>query len=479
MFEALTERFSSALKSLRSKGRITDSDIDEISREIEEALLSGDVALEVAQSFAVAIRESAKSALAEAGATTHPAQRIQEVINRELITILSGDGSRFNFAKKAPTVVLLAGLQGAGKTSFAGKLARHFKNEGNTPLLVACDLQRPNAVSQLQIVAEQAGIPVFAPEPGNGVGDPVQVARESIDFARSKLYNMVIIDTAGRLGIDEEMMAQAAAIRDATTPHEILFVIDAMTGQDAARTARAFQEGVGITAVALTKLDGDARGGAALSVAKITGKPIRFAATGEKVTDFDLFHPDRMASRILGTGDIATLAESAKRAFDSDTAKRLEAKFESGDDFTLADFLEQLKAMRKMGSMSKLLGMLPGAQTGAMKKQLESLDDHELVRTQSIIDSMTPKERDDVRILNGSRRARIARGSGRSVKEVNDLVDRFTAAQKVMKQMRSGSSPQVPGLPVMPGSTRPKAAPAKKKSRSGNPAKRAQEEQTR
>jgi signal recognition particle subunit SRP54 len=287
---------------------------------------------------------------------------------------------------------------------------------------------------------------------------------------------MVIIDTAGRLGVDSEMMAQAAAIRDVTSPNEILFVIDAMTGQDAARTARSFQEGVGITAVALTKLDGDARGGAALSVARVTGKPIRYASTGEKVTDFDLFHPDRMASRILGSGDIATLAESAKRAFDSETAKRLEDKFSSGDEFTLADFLEQLKAMRKMGSMSKLLGMLPGAQTGAMKKQLESLDDNELIRTQSIIDSMTPKEREDVKILNGSRRARIARGSGRSVKEVNDLVDRFTAAQKVMKQMRSGSTPQVPGLPVIPGSTRPKAQPPKKRSRSGNPAKRALED---
>jgi signal recognition particle subunit SRP54 len=304
----------------------------------------------------------------------------------------------------------------------------------------------------------------------------VAVAKKALEFANARVHNMVIIDTAGRLGVDSEMMAQAAAIRDVTSPNEILFVIDAMTGQDAARTARSFQEGVGITAVALTKLDGDARGGAALSVARVTGKPIRYASTGEKVTDFDLFHPDRMASRILGSGDIATLAESAKRAFDSETAKRLEDKFSSGDDFTLADFLEQLKAMRKMGSMSKLLGMLPGAQTGAMKKQLESLDDNELIRTQSIIDSMTPKEREDVKILNGSRRARIAHGSGRSVEEVNDLVDRFTAAQKVMKQMRSGSTPQVPGLPVIPGSTRPKAQPSKKKSRSGNPAKRALED---
>jgi signal recognition particle subunit SRP54 len=478
VFEALTERFTSALKSLRSKGRLSKSDIEEIAGEIEQALLSADVAVEVARGFAAQIEEKSIALLDEIATSTNPAGRIQEVINQELISILSGDESKFSYAKRPPTVVLLAGLQGAGKTSFAGKLARHLKSNGNTPLLVACDLQRPNAVSQLQVVGEQVGIPVFAPEPGNGTGDPVAVARKSIDFANEKLYNMVIIDTAGRLGVDAEMMAQAAAIRDATSPNEILFVIDAMTGQDAARTAKAFQDGVGITGVALTKLDGDARGGAALSVAKVTGKPIRYAATGEKVTDFDLFHPDRMASRILGTGDVATLAESAKRAFDPDTAKRLEEKFSSGDDFTLADFLEQLKAMRKMGSMSKLLGMLPGAQTGAMKKQLESLDDNELVRTQSIIDSMTPKEREDVKILNGSRRARIARGSGRSVKEVNDLVDRFSAAQKVMKQMRSGSAPQVPGLPVIPGSTKPKAAPPKKKSRSGNPAKRAIEERS-
>ena len=476
MFEALTERFSSALKTLRGIGRLSRSDIEEIATEIEEALLGADVAVEVAKGFSEEIKKKSLQLLEELATTTNPAQRIQEVINDELIATLSGDGSALTFAKRPPTIILLAGLQGAGKTSFAGKLARHLKTGGNTPLLVACDLQRPNAVSQLQVVAEQAGIPIFAPEPGNGVGNPVDVAKKSIEFAREKLHNMVIIDTAGRLGVDEAMMAEAASIRDATSPHEILFVIDAMTGQDAARTARAFQERVGITGIALTKLDGDARGGAALSVAKITGKPIRFAATGEKVTDFDRFHPDRMASRILGTGDVATLAESAKRAFDPETAKRLEEKFSSGDDFTLADFLEQLKAMRKMGSMTKLLGMLPGAQTGAMKKQLESLDDNELVRTQSIIDSMTPKERNDVKILNGSRRARIARGSGRSVKEVNDLVDRFTAAQKVMKQMRSGGTPQVPGLPVIPGSTKPKVIVSKKKSRSGNPAKRALEE---
>jgi signal recognition particle subunit SRP54 len=274
------------------------------------------------------------------------------------------------------------------------------------------------------------------------------------------------------------MMAQARAIRDAVEPDEVLFVLDAMTGQDAAVTAKAFASGVGINGIILTKLDGDSRGGAALSVAKITGKPIRFVSTGEKPADFDYFYPERMASRILGAGDIATLAESAKKAFDSDTAARLEKKFADGDDFTLEDFLEQLQAMRKMGSFSKLLGMLPGAQSGAMKKQIDALDDQELIRTQSIIDSMTPGERRDVKVLNGSRRARIARGSGRSVTEVNSLVERFQAAQKVMKQMRSGKGVSGAAMPGLPGSFTPtgQGQPSKKKSRSGNPAKRAAEE---
>ena len=476
MFESLTERIGSSLRSLRGKGRLSPSDIEEIAGELKTALLEADVAFAVADGFADAIKGRALELLAHEKTLINPAARVTEIINQELISILGGDGSRFTFAKRGPTVILLAGLQGAGKTSVAGKLAKFFKSQGNTPLLVACDLQRPNAVNQLQVVGEGAGVPVFAPEPGNGVGDPVKVAKAALDHAVKKVHNMVIVDTAGRLGIDQEMMDQAAAIRDATHPHEILFVIDAMTGQDAAKTAEAFASGVGVNGIILTKLDGDSRGGAALSVAKVTGRPIRFASSGEKVTDFDYFYPERMASRILGEGDIATLAESAKKAFDSDTAARLEQKFVSGDEFTLEDFLEQLQAMRKMGSMTKLLGMLPGAQTGAMKKQLEGLDDGEMIRTQSIIDSMTPAERRDVKILNGSRRARIAKGSGRSVNEVNNLVDRFQAAQKVMKQMRSGSTPQVPGLPVIPGSTKPKALPPKKKSRSGNPAKRAQEE---
>jgi signal recognition particle subunit SRP54 len=334
------------------------------------------------------------------------------------------------------------------------------------------------------VVGQNAGIPVFAPQPGNGVGNPVEVAREGIAFAKAKLHNIVIVDTAGRLGVDEELMQEAKDIRDAISPDEILFVVDAMTGQDAVRTAQAFQDGVGFDWVVLTKLDGDARGGAALSIVTQTGKPIMFASTGEKLADFDLFHPDRMASRILGMGDVATLAEQAKKAFSGEGAAKMEEKFARGDDFTLEDFLEQISAMSKMGSMGKILGMLPGA--GAMKKQIENFDESEIVRTKAIVQSMTPTERRDPKVLNGSRRARIAAGSGRQVSEVNSLVERFTGAQKMMKQMRNGKVPAgMPagmGLPpgaAIPGMSAPNKGnqPPKKKSRSGNPAKRALEEQ--
>jgi signal recognition particle subunit SRP54 len=372
---------------------------------------------------------------------------------------------------------MLAGLQGAGKTTLAGKLAKFYAEQGNTPLLIASDLQRPNAVNQLQVVGESVGVPVFAPEPGNGVGNPVKVAEQGIAFAKSKLYNMVIVDTAGRLGVDQELMREAIAIRDAISPDEILFVVDAMIGQDAVRTAQAFQDGVGFDGVVLTKLDGDARGGAALSITQLTGKPIMFSSNGEKLSDFDIFYPDRMASRILGLGDVATLAEQAKKAFDGESSARLEEKFARGDDFTLEDFLEQLEAMSKMGSMSKLLGMLPGA--AGMKKQIENFDESEVVRTKSIVQSMTPLERRDPKVLNGSRRARIALGAGRKVQDVNSLVDKFAAAQKMMKQMRSGKGlPAGMGMP--PGMPAPvqkvSQQPAKKKSKSGNPAKRALEE---
>jgi signal recognition particle subunit SRP54 len=382
---------------------------------------------------------------------------------------------------------MLAGLQGAGKTTLAGKLAKYLKEQGNTPLLVASDLQRPNAVTQLQVVGEQVGVPVFAPQPGNGIGDPIKVAKDGLDFAKQKLHNMVIVDTAGRLGVDQELMNEAMAIRDVINPDEILFVVDAMIGQDAVRTANAFGAGVGFDGVVLTKLDGDARGGAALSIAKQTGKPILFASTGEKLSDFDVFYPERMASRILGMGDIATLAEQAKKALDSETSKKLEEKFVKGEDFTLEDFLEQLQGIAKMGNMSKILSMIPGAANKQMQKQLEAIDDSEITKSTAIVQSMTPAERRDPKILNGSRRARIAKGSGRQVSEVNNLVDRFGQAQKAMKMARSGAAipgmpamPGMPGMPAMPGmsgaGSKKPPIPNKKKSKSGNPAKRAAEE---
>ena len=479
MFEGLSNKFSDVFGALRKKGRITESDIDATCEELRVALLEADVALSVVEKFVERIRQRSLEILPEIRQSTQQSQEIYGVINQELIAILGGAARRIRYAKQPPTIIMLAGLQGSGKTTLAGKLARFLKEDGNTPLLVAADLQRPNAVTQLAVLAESINVPIFAPEPGNGVGDPVRVSRDAVAYAREKLYNVVIVDTAGRLGVDAELMKQASDIRDAVKPDETLFVVDAMIGQDAVRTAQAFSEGVGFDGVVLTKLDGDAKGGAALSIAELTGKPILFTSIGEKLSDFDYFYPDRMASRILGMGDIQTLAEQAKKALDGDSAKRLEEKFVSGEDFTLEDFLEQMQAMKKMGSMTKILGMLPGANNAAMKKQIDAIDDKELVRTQAIVQSMTPEERRNPKVLNGSRRSRIARGSGRSVTEVNSLVDRFTAAQKVMKQMRSGGGmPKGMALPPgmgMPAAPRIAAAP-KKKSRSGNPAKRAADE---
>jgi len=484
MFESLGNRFSNAFASLRSRGKLSNADISNVCQEIRQALLDADVALTVVEDFVGKIEVQAKAALTDLQAGANQAQVIFEIVNKELVELLGSQARRVRLAKVAPTVIMLAGLQGAGKTTLAGKLAKYFADLGDTPILVASDLQRPNAVTQLQVVGQNAGIPVFAPQPGNGVGNPVEVAREGIAFAKAKLHNIVIVDTAGRLGVDAELMQEAKDIRDAISPDEILFVVDAMTGQDAVRTAQAFQDGVGFDGVVLTKLDGDARGGAALSIVTQTGKPIMFASTGEKLADFDLFHPDRMASRILGMGDVATLAEQAKKAFSGEGAAKMEEKFARGDEFTLEDFLEQISAMSKMGSMGKILGMLPGA--GAMKKQIENFDESEIVRTKAIVQSMTPTERRDPKVLNGSRRARIAAGSGRQVSEVNSLVERFTQAQKMMKQMRNGKVPAgMPagmGLPpgaAIPGMSAPNKGnqPPKKKSRSGNPAKRAAEEQ--
>ena len=489
MFEGLTSRFSGALSRLRSRGKLSASDINETFEEIRDALLDADVSLEVVNDFVLNTEAKSLELLRDIQAGSNQAQAVFDLINAELIEILGGSARRIRFAKNPPTVIMLAGLQGAGKTTLAGKLAKYLKDQGNTPLLVASDLQRPNAVTQLQVVAEQVGVPVFAPEPGNGVGNPIKVARDGVEFAKSKLHNMVIVDTAGRLGVDEELMKEAIEIRDAINPNEILFVVDAMIGQDSVRTAKSFQDGVGFDGVVLTKLDGDARGGAALSIAKQTGKPILFASTGEKLSDFDLFYPERMASRILGMGDVATLAEQAKKSLDNETTKKLEEKFVKGEDFTLEDFLEQLQGISKMGSMSKILSMMPGA--AQMKKQIEAIDDSEITKSTAIVQSMTPAERRDPRLLNGSRRARIAKGSGRQVSEVNNLVDRFAQAQKAMKMVRSGGS--IPGMPPLPKNINshmgafgqiPKMAnqsnsnpnKGKKRSKSGNPAKRAAEE---
>ena len=484
MFESLSGKFAGALGALRSRGKISEKDINAAVIDIRSALLEADVALEVVEDFTQKVEGKSLALLETLQAGSNQAQAIFDVVNQELTEILGGGARRIRFAKNPPTVIMLAGLQGAGKTTLAAKLAKFYKDQGETPILIASDLQRPNAVNQLQVVGQSVGVPVFAPEPGNGIGNPVRVAQDGIKFAQSKLHSMVIVDTAGRLGVDQDLMQEAIAIRDAVSPQEILFVVDAMIGQDAVRTAKAFQDGVGFDGVVLTKLDGDARGGAALSIASLTGKPIMFASTGEKISDFDIFYPERMASRILGMGDVATLAEQAKKAFDGDSAKKLEDKFAAGEDFTLDDFLEQLEAMSKMGSMGKLLGMLPGA--GAMKKQIDNFDESEITRTKAIVQSMTPLERGDLKVLNGSRRARIALGSGRKVSEVNALADKFTAAQKMMKQMRNGGGmPQMngargmalpPGMPGLPPTPKKAAPIQKKKSKSGNPAKRALEE---
>ena len=472
MFEALGQRFTSLFSGLR--GKVSQAQLVDFSTDIKNALLDSDVALLVADKFSKQVLEEFNNQAELINKSTNPSQKIFEIINAQLTQILGGSERRLKYAKVAPTVILLTGLQGAGKTSLAGKLANYLKLQGNTPLLVAADLQRPNAVNQLQVVGESTKIPVFAPEPGNGVGDPISVAKAGVKFAKEKLHNFVIIDTAGRTGVDQELMNQVTNIRDAVTPDEIFFVVDAMTGQDAAVTAKAFADGVGFDAVVLTKLDGDARGGAALSIVEITGKPIIFASTGEKIADFDLFYPDRMASRILGMGDVASLAEQAKRSMPEETSKKLEDKFIKGEDFTFEDFLSQLEAMKNMGSMSKLMGLLPGA--AGMKKQIENFDESELVRTRAIIQSMTPMERNDPKVLNGSRRSRIAVGSGRAVSEINSLVERFTQAQKMMKQMRGGNMPAgLPNIGSMPKPQQSNNIP-KKKSRSGNPAKRALEE---
>ncbi|MCW2713122.1 MAG: signal recognition particle protein [Frankiales bacterium] len=464
MFDTLSDRLDKVFTSLRGKGRLSDADIDATAREIRIALLEADVALPVVKAFIAAVKERARGS--EVSQALNPAQQVVKIVNEELITILGGQTRLLRHAKTGPTVVMLAGLQGAGKTTLAGKLAMHLKAQGHVPLLVACDLQRPSAVQQLQVVGGQAGVDVFAPFAGSGVGDPVEAARTGVEHARRMNHDVVVVDTAGRLGIDAELMRQAADIRDAVQPDEVLFVVDAMIGQDAVVTAQAFQEGVGFTGVVLTKLDGDARGGAALSVRHLTGQPILFASTGEKLSDFDVFHPERMASRILGMGDVLTLIEQAEQHFDADQAERMAGKLQSGEDFDLEDFLEQMVQVKKMGSITSLLGMLPGM--GQMKEALDQVKDSDIDRIAAIIRSMTPQERHTPKVLNASRRLRIAKGSGTSVTEVNNLVDRFYDAQKMMKQMGGMAGM---GMPGMPGAGR-KAQRSGKKGAQGKKGKK-------
>ena len=479
MFATLSDRLADTFKNLRGKGRLSEADIDATAREIRIALLEADVALPVVKEFVGAVKERARGE--EVSGALNPAQQIIKIVNDELVSILGGETRRLRYAKTGPTVIMLAGLQGAGKTTLAAKLALWLKDQGKTPLLVAADLQRPNAVQQLQVNGERVGVPVFAPEAGNGVGDPVSVARASLEEAARKLHDVVIVDTAGRLGVDAELMRQASDIRDAVNPDEVLFVVDAMIGQDAVNTALAFLEGVGYDGVVLTKLDGDARGGAALSIASITGKPVMFASAGEKMTDFDLFHPDRMASRILDMGDMLTLIEQAEKTFDQAESSKAAEKLLGGGDFTLHDFLAQMQQMRKLGSMSKIMGMLPGM--GQFREQLENFDEREIDRIQAMILSMTPAERDNPKMIDGSRRARIAKGSGVQVSDINQMVTRFFEAKKMMQQMaRGGGMPGMPGMPGLGGGAgkrqKGKPKPAKGRRVSGNPAKAALEAKT-
>ncbi|WP_124039699.1 signal recognition particle protein [Neoactinobaculum massilliense] len=473
MFNSLSDRITGAFKGLRNKGVLTKADVDETVAQIRRALIDADVALPVVRSFTASVREKATGAVASKA--LNPGQQVVKIVNEELIELLGGEERDVNWAHGRPTVIMLAGLQGAGKTTLAGKLGKWLGNGGRRTLLVASDLQRPNAVQQLQVIGERAGAEVWAPEPGNGVGDPVAVARSGVAYAEAHGFGAVVVDTAGRLGVDQEMMQQAINIRDAVHPDEILFVIDAMVGQDAVNTATAFRDGVGFTGVVISKLDGDTRGGAALSVRGVTGAPILFASTGEKLTDFEKFHPDRMAGRILDMGDILSLIERAEKTWTETEAQDIQSKMASGR-FDLEDFLVQLEQIQKMGSLKKLMGMLPGM--GQFRKQLDQWDESSIGRVKAIIQSMTPAERQQPKILNGSRRQRIAAGSGTSVPEINQLLTRFEEASKLMTRMSQG----YPGMPGGHGggSRKAKRAAAKrsgnKKGRSGNPAKRARQE---
>jgi signal recognition particle subunit SRP54 len=431
MFDSLGDRLQGIAKRLRGKGRLTEADVDEVLAEIRTALLEADVNVGVVRDVVARIREQTIGiTVSEA---LDPSQQIIKIVNAELVAMLGGETLKIAYSSIPPTVILMAGLQGSGKTTSAAKLARWFKSQGRQPLLVGADLQRPAAVDQLRTLGAQVGVPVFS-EPG----DPVNTARRGLEEARRLGKDILIVDTAGRLAIDEEMMQQVADISRAVIPKYTFLVVDAMTGQDAVSVAKAFDERLAIDGVILSKLDGDARGGAALSVKTVIGKPIAFAATGERIDAFEQFHPDRMAGRILGMGDVLTLIEQAEKVFEADQAEETAARMLEGQ-FTLEDFLEQLQQLKKMGPLSGIMGMLPG-----MPKEMKDaqVGDDQVKLTEAIIRSMTPHERRSPEIINGSRRTRIAVGSGTQVADVNKLIKQFTEMQKMMKKMGGLAKPQ-------------------------------------
>ncbi|HEU5150952.1 MAG TPA: signal recognition particle protein, partial [Iamia sp.] len=434
MFDALTDRFEGIFTRLRGKGRLGEEEVDEVLREIRLALLEADVSFTVVRGFVSRVREACLGL--ELSKALNPAQQVIDIVHQELIATLGGETLRITYASKPPTVILMAGLQGSGKTTTSAKLARWFKAQGRNPLLVGADLQRPAAIEQLRTLGRQVDVPVVSRDDaiGGEGGDPVEVAQRAIDEAKRLGRDVVIVDTAGRLSIDAELMQQVRDIAEVTQPHYTFLVVDAMTGQDAVTTAENFHAALELDGVILTKLDGDARGGAALSVKEVVGRPIAFASNGEKIADFDLFHPDRLAGRILGMGDVLTLIDKAKEAFDEKEAEEAAQRLLEGQ-FTFEDFLEQMQQVKKMGPISGLIGMLPG-----VPKELrnQEIDDRELSRVEAMITSMTKEERRRPDIIDGSRRQRIAAGSGSNVAEVNALLEQFRQMQKMMKSFGLG-----------------------------------------
>jgi signal recognition particle subunit SRP54 len=451
MFDQLSDRLQATLSDVRSRGKLSEGDVDAAMREIRLALLEADVNFKVVKSFTATLKERCLGA--DVLGSLDPGQQVVKIVNEELTGLMGGTGSELAFASSGPTVILMAGLQGSGKTTACAKLARHLRENGSRDVaLAACDVYRPAAVDQLVTVGGRVGAHVY--EKGTDA-DPVEIAAWALDQAKQERRDVLIVDTAGRLHIDEELMEELAKIRKRVKPHDVLLVVDAMTGQDAVGVAESFAEAAEFDGVVMTKLDGDARGGAALSVKAVTGKPILFASTGEKLEAFDKFHPDRMASRILGMGDVLSLIEKAEQQIDEKQALDLEAKLKS-NNFTLEDFLQQMKQVRKMGPISGLLGMLPGM--GAMKQlKNANVEESELDRVEAIILSMTPEERANPGLIKGSRRKRIANGSGVKVQHVNQLVKQFDQMRKMMRHMASGKMPDPQQLAQMTGGApRPK-----------------------